>query len=133
MDASFTPIKRVSYDVSSTRVGDRTDFNKITLFIETDGSVLPSDVIKIAIQTMIAQFSAILGEDKEAENIDKELSESIADSITQLDLEESILEKIAQAGVLKISELRGKTDEEIMSFDGISDKDLEKIKTVLEA
>ena len=45
MDASFTPIRRASYKVSSTRVGDRTDFNKISLFIETDGSVTPEEAM----------------------------------------------------------------------------------------
>jgi DNA-directed RNA polymerase subunit alpha len=45
MDASFTPIRRASYKVAPTRVGDRTDFNKITLFIETDGSITPSEAI----------------------------------------------------------------------------------------
>ncbi len=129
MDASFTPIKRVSYDVTSTRVGDRTDFNKISIFIETDGSVKPSEVITTSIKTLIQQFSAVLGGDNISEySQDDDLSKSIADSITKLDLDESILGKIAKAGILKISELKEKINDGI---DDISDEDFEKIKKVL--
>ncbi|MCK5589075.1 MAG: DNA-directed RNA polymerase subunit alpha [Candidatus Pacebacteria bacterium] len=132
MDSSFTPIRRVTYEVLSTRVGDRTDFDKIVFFIETDGSISPADAIKSSIQIMIDQFMAVLGVENPTEGVDEDLAKSIADSIAQLDLDESILEKIAKEGILKISELEIKTDEEILSFEGISKKDLEDIKKSLD-
>jgi len=130
MDASFTPIRRVSYEVNETRVGDKTNYNKLTFFIETDGSISPKDVVDSSIQIMIDQLTATLGMTQNT--IDEETAKSIADSIAQLDLEESILEKIAKEGVLKISELKEKTDEEILSFEEITEKDLKNIKKALE-
>ncbi|MCD5396650.1 MAG: DNA-directed RNA polymerase subunit alpha [Candidatus Pacebacteria bacterium] len=132
MDTSFTPIRKVSYEVSSTRVGDRTDFNKITFFIETDGSIKPTDAIKKSVNIMIEQFSAIINKDILKNNIiESEITKSIANSIAQLDLDENTLEKIAKEGVLKISELSIKTDEEILNFKGIVKKDLINIKKAL--
>ena len=131
MDSSFTAIRRVSYNVTSTRVGDRTDFDKLTFFIETDGSILPADVINSSVEIMIEQLSAIIGIEQKEDGVDENLAKSIADSIAQLDLDESILEKIARGGVLKISELETKTDEEILAFEDITQKDLEGIKKVL--
>ncbi len=132
MDTSFTPIRKVSYEVSSTRVGDRTDFNKITFFIETDGSIKPTDAIKKSVNIMIEQFSAIINKDILKNNIiESEITKSIANSIAQLDLDENTLEKIAKEGILKISELSIKTDEEILNFKGIVKKDLINIKKAL--
>ncbi len=122
MDASFTPIRRASYKVSSTRVGDRTDFNKISLFVETDGSVTPTEAINWSVETMINQFKSILGQHVEA-NISEEKGESIA----TLKIDGAILEKIAIHGIIKLSELNEMSEEELSEIEGISNKDVEKI------
>lgn len=126
MDSSFTPIRRVSYDVTSTRVGDRTDFNKIMFKIETDGSITPTDVIRKSVQIMIDQLSAILGI-----VLDDEVSRSVADSIVHLDLDESLLEKLAKEGILNVTSLEKMTDDDIISIDSIENDDLKKIKKAL--
>lgn len=61
LDASFTPVRRASYEVENMRVGDRTDHNKLTLSIETDGTVSPRTVLEHSIETMIKQLQAIIG------------------------------------------------------------------------
>lgn len=122
MDASFTPIRRASYKVSSTRVGDRTDFNKISLFVETDGSITPTEAINWSVETMINQFKSILGQHVEA-NISEEKGESIA----TLKIDGAILEKIAIHGIIKLSELNEMSEEELSEIEGISNKDVEKI------
>ena len=61
LDGVFTPIRRVSYEVENMRVGDRTDFNKLRIFIETDGAISPVDALTASIDIMINQLSAIVG------------------------------------------------------------------------
>ncbi len=59
VDAVFSPIRKVGYDVENVRVGQRTDFNKIILEIETDGSITPTEALDSAINILVEQFSAI--------------------------------------------------------------------------
>ena len=61
LDASFTPVRRASYEVENMRVGDRTDHNRLTLSIETDGTVSPRVVLEHSVETMIKQLQAIVG------------------------------------------------------------------------
>ena len=130
MDTSFTPIKRVSYEVSNMRVGDRTDFNKIEIFIETDGSVRPYDALISSIKIMIEQFKAVLGNQFE-EDEEEEVKEEIGETIAVLNLDENILGKLASAGILKVADLKAKSDEELLKIDGIDESILEDIRKVL--
>ncbi len=125
MDASFTPIRRASYKVTSTRVGDRTDFNKISFFIETDGSVTPTEAINWSIEIMINQLKAILGQ-----YVETDMSEEKGESIATLKLDGSILEKIATHGIVKISELNRMDEDELLEIEGISKDD---VKDILES
>ncbi len=59
VDSIFTPIKRIHYNVENTRVGDRTDFDKLTLNITTDGSIAPESALKTACQILLDQFNII--------------------------------------------------------------------------
>jgi DNA-directed RNA polymerase subunit alpha len=60
LDAIFTPVKKVSFNVENTRVGKRTDFEKLTITIETDGTITPKEAMEKAIKILIDQFSFIL-------------------------------------------------------------------------
>src|SRR3989338_2016077 len=61
LDGIFTPIRRASYEVENMRVGDRTDFNKLRMSIETDGTISPSVALSSAIEIMINQLKSIVG------------------------------------------------------------------------
>jgi DNA-directed RNA polymerase subunit alpha len=61
LDAIFTPIKNVSFNVESMRVGDRTDFDKLNLEIETDGTLTPEDAYHQACEILIKHFTIIIG------------------------------------------------------------------------
>ena len=61
VDAIFSPIRRVNYEVENMRVGDRTDFNRLRISIETDGTVSPRKALEQAIEVMITQLKAIVG------------------------------------------------------------------------
>lgn len=59
LDAIYSPIRRVNYEIENMRVGDRVDFDRLRLSIETDGTVTPRDVYKKAISLIVTQFQAI--------------------------------------------------------------------------
>lgn len=126
MDTSFTPIKRVSYEVLNMRVGDRTDFNKITIFIETDGSVTPRESLDKSINIMIQQLTAVLGSNVEAK-VEEEVEIETGETIAVLNLDEDVLGKLASSGILKVSDLKQKTDEELLKIDGIDESVLKDI------
>lgn len=72
LDAVFTPIRRINYEVENMRVGERTDYNRLRFFIETDGSISPNEALEKAIDIMIKHLKAIVGfkEEEEEETID---------------------------------------------------------------
>ena len=59
LDAAFSPVRRVSYRVEAMRVGERTDFDRLTIEIETDGTLTPSQAFAQATETLLAQFQRI--------------------------------------------------------------------------
>src|ERR1700722_14978828 len=61
LDAVFSPIRRVNYEVENMRVGDRTDFNRLRILIETDGTLAPREALESSIETMVHQLKAIIG------------------------------------------------------------------------
>ena len=61
LDASFTPVRRASYEVENMRVGDRTDHNRLRISIETDGSISPREALEYSIQAMVTQLQSIIG------------------------------------------------------------------------
>lgn len=60
VDAIYTPIKKIHYEVENTRVGDRTDFDKLTLDITSDGTITPEDALKQATEIVMDYFSSIM-------------------------------------------------------------------------
>ena len=67
LDAIFSPIRRVNYEVENMRVGDRTDFNRLRILIETDGTLAPREALERSIETMIHQLKAVVGFKEEEE------------------------------------------------------------------
>lgn len=79
IDAIFNPVRKVSFRVENIRVGERTDFNKLFLEIETDGSIIPSEALKRAVGILMDQFRAIgdiAGLDIEKKVSDEETAEA---------------------------------------------------------
>lgn len=72
IDAIFSPVKRVSFQIENIRVGDKTDYNKLFIDIETDGSAAPSEVLKKAVEILLEQFKSI--GDSSSLNLEKELA-----------------------------------------------------------
>lgn len=153
LDASFTPIRRVNYEVENMRVGNRTDFNRVRLFIETDGTLTPREALEQSIQIMISQLRAIVGfkEDVHEEEpvaveqtTEEEVSapppkdqEKVNDSeflktrIESLDLSTRTMNALTEANIRTVGGLVRKKEEDILALPGLGSKGIQEIKRAL--
>lgn len=143
LDAVFTPIRRVNYDVEQMRVGDRTDYNRLRFHIETDGTLTPREALERSIEVMIHQLKAIIGfqdtvTESDMPTVD-EVAEEVIDTdtlktrIETLDLSARTLRALESASIRTVGGLVRKSVEDILALDGIGDKGLEEIEEVLTA
>lgn len=145
LDAAFTPIKKANYEVENMRVGNRTDFNKLILHIETDGTISPREALEKSIYIMIEQLKAIIGF-KEEEMEEREVSTEKFIAETKKDEETDILKTkledlglsvrtqkaLSNGGVRTLGGLSRKKETDLKEVDGLGDKGLQEIKKVLE-
>jgi DNA-directed RNA polymerase subunit alpha len=146
IDAVFTPVRRVNYSVENTRVGKRTDYDKIILEIETDGSVSPQEAFQKAVETITEQFSAVKEFETEKEEIvpvaeavqeqtpiaeEKEGSEkndAKSVSIESLSFSTRTMNVLEKSGVKTIEDLIAMTEEDLMNIEGMGQKGAKEIK-----
>ena len=143
LDAIFTPIRRVSYEVENMRVGDRTDFNRLKIFIETDGTITPKKALEKSIETMIGQLKAIIGFKEEETIIPASYGAEIA--ATKPDVDEDMLKTrietlnlssrtsnaLANANIRTVGGLARKKEKDILEIEGLGSKGLSEIKEML--
>jgi DNA-directed RNA polymerase subunit alpha len=145
LDATFTSVRRVNYEVENMRVGDRTDFNRLRLVIETDGVMTPHQVLETAISIMINQLRAIVGFQEESSPIiEGELGggvsmtgEASAESLLKAKVEEAGLSTrtanaLIRAGVKTLGGLVRKSKEDLLSFEGLGEKAISEVEEFLE-
>ncbi len=140
LDATFTPIRRVNYEVENMRVGDRTDFNRLRIFIETNGTIGPREALEQSIETMIHQLKSIIGFQESAPEVavdgsdieDKNSTQDISKiKISDLELSTRIVTAIEGAGIKSATGLIRKTADALGEIDGIGDKAIEEISVAL--
>lgn len=146
LDAVFTPIRRANYEVENMRVGDRTDYNRLRVFIETDGTFTPRVALERAIEIMVHQLKAIIGFKEEyitqaapeavAAEVEVASTEPNADvlktRIETLDLSSRTLQALEEASIRTVGGLVRKQKDDILALDGIGPKGLEEIVSLLE-
>ncbi len=138
LDATFTPIRRVNYEVENMRVGDRTDFNRLRILIETNGTVAPREALEQSIETMIHQLKSIIGFQETAPEAatGEEASASAASDATKikvadLNLPTRVASSLEDAGIKSAAGLTRKSAEQLKELDGIGDKAVAEIATAL--
>jgi DNA-directed RNA polymerase subunit alpha len=146
LDAAFSPITLANYDVEKMRVGDRTDFDKLKLFIKTDGTISPKTALEKSIEIMITQLKSIIGfKETEPELIptpvadavdsteDKEaLDDALKTRLESLDFSQRTSNALVNANIRTVGGLIRKKEKDILDIEGMGSKGLEEIKTVLE-
>lgn len=146
LDAIFTPIRRVNYEVENMRVGDRTDHNRLRVFVETDGTLTPREALEKSIAIMISQLKAIVGfaADDDASSDDDthptSAKKSAASDLDQeflktrietLDLSTRTANALAAANIRTVGGLARKKEEDLLEIDGLGEKGIEEIKRLL--
>ncbi len=142
LDASFTPIRRASYEVENMRVGDRTDHNRLRVSIETDGTITPHEALESAIHTMITQLQSVVGfreqviESTKVETVMP--AEELADvtdaakvKIEDLGLSTRTENALVSAAIRTAGGLARKTEADLLSTDGLGEKGIDEIKKAL--
>ena len=145
LDGIFTPIRRASYEVENMRVGDRTDFNKLRLFIETDGTISPSDALTSSIEIMINQLKAIVGFREEEPEVVVSVASESHDLSPKAEVDPEVLKTrvetlgisirtqhaLAEVNIRTVGGLARKKEKDLLEIAGIGAKGIQEIKKAL--
>lgn len=137
VDAIFSPVKRSSYEVENMRVGDRTDFNRLTLFVETDGTITPRQALEKALRTIVSQFEAMLGfqseNEEKMEEMENEAKESMKTiTVNDLGLSASVSSALEKNNLRTVMDILKKGVTGVREIPGIGAKAVEEITKCLE-
>ncbi len=136
VDALFSPVIKVSYRVEATRVGRRTDFDKIVFDIQTDGTVSPLEAVKQAAEILIAQFNQIVNPTvkevkEELVNLSPEEVEVMRLTVEELDLPTRIANALRKGGFETVADLTRSPKEEISRVKNLGGKSIDLIEEAL--
>jgi DNA-directed RNA polymerase subunit alpha len=132
LDSIFSPIRKVNFSVDDTRVGQSVEYDRLTLEVETNGSITPDDALATAAQIMQDQLDLFTGFNaEEAPPISAPTSEWDV-PVETLNLSVRSFNCLKRAGISKISELLDMTEDEIIKMRNFGKKSLDEIKQVLE-
>lgn len=138
VDSFFSPIRKVNYTVTQSRVGQRTDFDKLALEVWTDGSVLPEDAVALGSKILKDQLSVFLNFVEEPEPVEMAKEEEKAEfnpnlyrSVDELELSVRSANCLQNANIKYIYELVQKTEAEMLKTKNFGRKSLNEIKDIL--
>ena len=138
MDAVFSPIKKVNYKVSQARVGQRTDYDKLTVEIWTDGGVVPRDALGYAAKILKEQLTTFIHFEEEEEvrrlaGLDQQptMNENLYKTVEELELSVRSANCLKNANIKTIYELVQKTEAEMLKTKNFGLKSLNEIKEIL--
>ena len=138
VDSIFTPIKKVRYEVVDTRVGQITDYDKLTIELTTDGSIKPDEAMSFAAKYLIDHLSLFLNlSDSVAdigiviESVDSENGKVLEMTIDELDLSVRSFNCLKRAGINTVEELIQHNEEEMMRVRNLGRKSLEEVQQKL--
>ncbi len=139
VDSVFTPVTNVTFKVEYTRVGQRTDFDKLTLLVRTDGSLKPDEAVSHGARILIEHISLLANLAEEAGLIDVfEPTEAVAaagldTSISELDLNVRAYNCLQRAKIETLADLVSHPEEELLGIRNLGAKTVELIKEKLQA
>jgi DNA-directed RNA polymerase subunit alpha len=140
IDAVFSPIHRVNYIIGNARVGQRTDYDKLTLEVWTDGSVAPDDAIAYGAKILKEQVNVFINFDEDAEPMaarsddadeGPEFNENLYLDVDELELSVRSANCLRNANITKIYQLVQKTESEMLKTKNFGRKSLNEIKDLL--
>lgn len=140
IDAIFSPVRKVSYDVEITRVGQRIDYEKLTLEIWTDGSITPDDALTYAGKILKDHIQLFINfdiepEEEETSEIDEEvlrIRKLLKMSVDELELSVRSHNCLMAANIKTISDLVKRDEQEMLKFRNFGRKSLTELTKILE-
>lgn len=140
IDSIYTPIKRVNYVIENTRVGQITDYDKLTMEIWTNGTIFPDEAISLSAKILIEHFKLFLSLTDHADKVEimVEKEEDRKDKVLEMTIEELDLSVrsyncLKRAGINTVQELVMKSEEDMMKVRNLGKKSLEEVQQKLEA
>jgi DNA-directed RNA polymerase subunit alpha len=145
VDAIFSPVRRVNYEVENMRVGDRTDFNRLRISIETDGTIAPKMALERAIEIMITQLKAIVGFREEDIGVPEDVpalaqaapqngepgAEVMKTRIEDLELSSRTVSALEKANIRTVGGLARKKESDLLDIEGLGPKSIQEVKRAL--
>ncbi|WP_144704585.1 DNA-directed RNA polymerase subunit alpha [Fictibacillus phosphorivorans] len=139
VDSIYTPISRVNYQVENTRVGQVTNYDKLTLDVWTDGSIRPEEAVSLGAKIISEHLNIFVGLTDQAQNaeimVEKEEDQKekvLEMTIEELDLSVRSYNCLKRAGINTVQELANKSEEDMMKVRNLGKKSLEEVQEKLE-
>lgn len=134
IDSIYTPIERVNVTVQNTRVGQITDYDKLTLDVHTNGTLVPDEAVSLAAKVLSEHLSLFINLSENAKNAevmvekeDNEKEKVLEMSIDELELSVRSFNCLKRAGINTVEELTNKTSEDMMKVRNLGRKSLEEV------
>lgn len=142
VDAIFSPVRKISYEVEDMRVGERTDYNRLVFDIETDGSITAQEALTQAAKILSDHFNMLSSVEKETEETvakeekkigsDEEISGDKKNyKISDLKLSARAIKTLEENKIKNMSSLVKKSESDLMSLEGLGEKAVKEIKKAL--
>jgi len=131
LDSIFSPIRKVNFTVDDTRVGQSVDFDRLTIEVETNGSITPDEALSTAATIMQEQLDLFVSFNNRTEPLPEAPPNEWDVPVETLNLSVRSFNCLKRAGISKVSELLDLTEDEIMKMRNFGKKSLDEIKQVL--
>ena len=138
VDSIFSPVRKVNYTVENTRVGQVTDYDKLTLEVWTDGTITPNEAISLGAKIMSEHLNLFIDLTDEARNTEimVETKDSQKEKVREMTIEELDLSVrsyncLKRAGINNVEDLTNKTEEDMMKVRNLGRKSLEEVREKL--
>ncbi|MGP4082525.1 MULTISPECIES: DNA-directed RNA polymerase subunit alpha [Bacillaceae] len=139
IDSIFTPVTRVNYQVENTRIGQVTNYDKLTLDVWTDGSIRPEEAVSLGAKIVTEHLNIFVGLTDQAQKaeimVEKEEDQKekvLEMTIEELDLSVRSYNCLKRAGINTVQELTQKSEEDMMKVRNLGKKSLEEVQEKLE-
>ena len=134
IDSIYTPVERVNVTVQNTRVGQITDYDKLTLDVHTNGTLVPDEAVSLAAKVLSEHLSLFINLSENAKNVDvmvekedDEKEKVLEMSIDELELSVRSYNCLKRAGINTVEELTNRTAEDMMKVRNLGRKSLEEV------
>ena len=138
IDSNYTPVRKVNWKVESTRVGQRTDFDKLILEVSTDGSMAADEAVSLAAKILTEHLNLFVGLTEHANEVnimvekEEDQKEKVLEmTVEELDLSVRSFNCLKRANINTVDELMQKTQEEMMKVRNLGKKSLEEVENKL--